>query len=85
MKSREVQWNLGAQVFCNPKGHIFDFRHGVVLPRDQQVGQFEPDIGFFFQVDQCFEDGIKVCAAEFPVKTFCECLQVNVGGIQMTY
>ena len=81
MEGREMQRHVGAEVVADPAGHRVDLGVGVVLARYQQRGQFEPGIGFRFQVAQRVEHRFQVSAADLPVETLRERLQVDVDGV----
>ena len=53
MKCREVQRYIRAQVFDYPPSHLVDFRLGVILARNQQYGNLEPDRGAASQQVPC--------------------------------
>ena len=56
MEGGEVQRNVWPQVFQNPIGNLAEFSWGVVEGGDDQVGDLEPHVGFFFQPEQGFQD-----------------------------
>ncbi len=73
--------DVGAEVFDNPGRHFLQFGVRIVLSRNQQVGEFEPDVGFVGQVLQCFEHRRQAATADLVIELFGEGLQVDVGGI----
>ncbi len=83
MEGREVQRHVGANVLHDPLRHLIDLGLRVVLTRNQQIGELEPNIGLLLQVLDCFENRRQVSAAHLPVKPFSECFQVDVGGVHM--
>ncbi len=60
MECGEVDRDAVADVFENPVAHPFQFVGAVVFVGDQQVGDFEPDVGFVFEPDEGVEDGLEL-------------------------
>ena len=69
------------EVVHHPVGHGVEFFVAVVIARDQQRGQFEPDPGLVAQVAQGIQHRRQMSAADPVVEVLGECLQIHVGRI----
>jgi len=78
-----VHRDIGTEVLHHPPGHPMQFVIGVILPRDDQGGQFDPDIGFVGEVDQSLEHRLDGTTAQSFVEVVCEGFEVDVRGIHM--
>ena len=69
------------QFFHHPAAQFFQFTAGIIVSRDEQGCDLEPDFGFVFQVFQGIEHRGQGSTAGFAVEGFGESLEVDVGGI----
>ncbi len=83
MKGGEMNRHLRSQIFHHPLRQRLQFRIGVVLARNQQSSDFEPDPGFALEVDQRIQHWLQVTTANFPVKLFAERLEVYIGSVHV--
>src|SRR5215469_3200428 len=83
MKRGEVQRNVGAEMLENPFGELLRFGLVVVESGNHQVGDFEPDAGFFFQMHESFENRFEMRQRDFAVEIFGKGFQVDVGGVNV--
>jgi hypothetical protein len=60
VKRREVQWHIGAQVGEDPAGHLLELAVAVVFARDEQGGDFQPDLGARPQIHQGVEHAVQI-------------------------
>jgi len=81
MKRTEMQRNIRTQPFHHPTAQLFQFTAGIVVSRNEQGGQFEPDLGFMFEVFQGFQHRSQGSPAGFTVERFGESLEIDVCGI----
>ena len=64
VKCSEMHGHIRTQFRHHPAGHGVDLFVGVVLARDQQGGDLEPDLGLVPEVDQGFQYRLKLAAAQ---------------------
>lgn len=83
MKGCEVQGDRGAEMCVDPFCEGMEFGVGVIFAGDQECGQFDPDVGFLFEVEECVEDGVEVCKTDFVIKAFAKGFEVDVGGVDI--
>src|SRR5437899_2039824 len=83
MERGEVQRHFRSQVFQDPFGELAEFARVVVESRDDQVGDFKPNVGLLLQPLQHFQYGLQVSQRNAPVKVFRKRLQVHVGGVDV--
>src|SRR2546422_4534400 len=83
MERGEVQRHFRSQVFQHPFGELAEFARVVVESRDDQVGDFKPNVGLLLQPLQHIQYGLQVSQRNAPVKVFRKCLQVHVGGVDV--
>jgi hypothetical protein len=76
MKGGKVHGHIRSRMLDDPLCHCIYFTVGVILARNQQVGNLKPDIGFVLQVMQRFQYRLQVPAGDLPVKSFGEGLSV---------
>src|SRR2546422_336246 len=83
MERGEVQRHFRSQVFQHPFGELAEFARVVVESRDDQVGDFKPNVGLLLQPLQHIQYWLQVSQRNAPVKVFRKCLQVHVGGVDV--
>jgi len=76
-----VQRYVGTQLLHDPLRHRLNLGLGVVLARYEQCREFEPDIGFVFQVKQRVEYRLQMPAADFPIEAISERFQIDVRRV----
>ena len=69
--------------FEDPVDHLFEFFVCIVVGGNDEVGEFEPDVGFVVEIGDGFEDIGEVGEGEFVVEGFGEGFEVDVGGIDV--
>ena len=83
MERGEVDRHVGAELLHDPRAHRLELGGGIVLSRDQQRGDLEPDVGLAFEIDERVEHGLQPRAAELHVELVGETLEVDVGGVHL--
>ena len=78
-----MQRHIGPELLADPSAHGRELFVRVVVARDQQGGELQPDLGFVLEVEQGVEYGLQVRAGELEVKVFGERLQVHIGGVHL--
>ncbi len=79
----EVEGEVVAAGFENPVDHAFEFFVGIVAGGDDEVGEFDPDVGFVVEIRYSVEDVGEVGESEFVVEGFGEGFEVYVGGVDV--
>ena len=79
----EVQRHLRPQVRREPVAQRRDLRGGVVLARDEQGRDLEPDLGLALEVDQRLQHRLQPPRAEPVVEALGERLEVDVGRVHV--
>ena len=67
----------------DPPGHRLDLLAGVVDPRDQQVGDLEPDAGLVLEVPQRVQHRVQLAEAHTVVEVAGEPLEVHVRRVDV--
>ena len=83
MERGEVHRHVGTERVHHPAGHPVDLVVGVVLARDHQGGQLEPDVGLVGEVLEGVEHRLQRTAAHPLVEVLAERLEVDVGGVHV--
>ena len=81
VKSAEMEGYFRTQLFHHPAAQFFQFTVGIIVSRDEQGRDLEPDFSFAFQVFQGIEYRGQGSTTGFAVEGFGEPLEVDVGGI----
>ncbi len=79
----EVDRHVGTEVLEHPLAQLLDLTIRIVLARDQERRQLEPDVGLLLQVDQRVQHGLEVRLRELPVEILGERLEVHVRRIHV--
>jgi len=79
-----MQRHIGTKGISHPAAQRIDLAVGIVLPRNQQCGDLEPDIGVPFEVDQRIQHAIERATADRAVETLGKRLQINICGVHMS-
>ena len=66
--------DLWTEVLDDPLRNLVQFAVRVVLARDQQRRQFEPDIRFLLEILKRLKHGPQPAGTDLPIKFFRECL-----------
>jgi hypothetical protein len=82
MEGGEVPGHIGPEVFREPIGGAMNLPVAVILIRDEQGGDFEPDFGFL-QEFQGLEHWCEAGEAKSMVKIFGESFEIHVRGVHV--
>src|SRR5262252_7730680 len=83
MKGREMQRHVGAEPIHYPRTLRFNFTGRVVLARNEQGGNLEPNTSLMLQVLKRLEDGSELAGAEILVKSVGEAFEVDIGCVHV--
>ncbi len=83
MEGREVQGHIGPQPVHHPARQPLDLLGGIVLARDQQRGDLEPDLGLVPQIFQRLQHRLEARPGELEIEVLGEGLEVHVGGVDV--
>ena len=83
MEGREVERHVGPEMLHEPGAERLDLGRRVVLPRNEERRDFEPDVGLVLEIDQRVEHGLERARAELLVEALGERLEVDVGGVHV--
>ncbi len=83
MEGREVERHVRPQLVDHPAGHRVQLAVGIVLARDEQGGDLEPDVRLVLEIAQGVEHGSQLAAADPAVEVLGEPLEVDVGGVHV--
>ena len=74
MKCGEMNGNAWAEVLHQPSGHPINALFRIVFSRNEQTGNFCPDIGFIVQIDERVQYGLEMGRADPMIKVLRESL-----------
>jgi len=83
VEGREMERHVGTEMLEDPGAQRLEVGRRVVLARDQERSDLEPDPSFVLQVGERLEHSTERAGAEFLVEGFREALEVDVGGIDV--
>ena len=75
--------HVGAEMLDHPAGHLVDLPLAIVLAGDDQVGDFEPDIGLVLEITQRVEHRAKLALGHGLVEILGEGFQVDICRIDI--
>ena len=82
LKSREVQRHVGAELIPHPGGLRFNFPAGVVLARDEQGCNLEPNVRLMLEVLERLEHGSEFARAKIFVENLGKPLRSMLAAIR---
>ena len=83
MEGGEVERNVGAKMGEDPFGELAGFGGIVVEGGNDEIGDFEPDMGFVLEPGEHVEDGLEMGEGELAVEIFGEGFEVDVGSVNV--
>ena len=83
VEGREMERHVRTEMLEDPGAQRLEVGRRVVLARDQERSDLEPDPSFVLQVGERLEHSTERAGAEFLVEGFREALEVDVGGIDV--
>ena len=83
MERGEVQRHVRAQIFKDPVSQLAEFVGAVIQRGDDQIRNFEPDVGFILQPFQGVENRLQMRESDAAVEIFSEGFQVHVCRIHV--
>ncbi len=78
-----MQRHIQPQLARDPLRFIADFLIAIVFARDQQRGDFEPNLGFVLEVLKRVQHRLQLPAAKLEIKFIGEAFEVHIGGIHL--
>src|SRR5215510_13973334 len=73
-----------SQVLQDPVAHTTSFFLIVVLPRNHEIRNLKPDIGFVLEPPKGIENGIEMGESQLVVKALREAFEIDIGGVDVT-
>src|SRR5215510_3416441 len=83
MERREVKRHRISYIFENPITELLSFFGSIVLVRDHQICDLEPDVSFNLKPLEGIEHRVEVRKCNLVVETLCKGFQIHVGCVDV--
>ena len=83
MERGEMDWDVWAKLLEDPVAHPSELFRRVVAIGNDEIGDFEPNIRFVFQVTKRIENGFQARIRDLAIEILCKGFEIHIGCVHV--